>query len=84
MTVLYEGGGWSDGGGAAGGGFAYVLFECRKVRVEGDAAEVVDEGEVLGDVCRGPAAEEPVQNPLVSPCRGTATKHVNPYPQELS
>jgi hypothetical protein len=67
----------SDGG-RAGGGFAYVLFECRKVCVEGDAAEVVDEGEVLGDVCRGPAAEEPVQNPLVSPWRGTATNGSTP------
>ena len=66
MTVLYEGGGWSDGGGAAGGGFAYVLFECRKVRVEGDAAEVVDEGEVLlKNPFRtpwSPPAEEPQQN----------------------
>ena len=59
-------------------GFAHILFERRKVRVEGDAAEVVDEGEVLGDVRRGPAAEEPVQNPLVSPCRGTATNGSNP------
>lgn len=54
------------------GGWDSVLFERRKVGVDGDAAEVVDEGQVLGNVRCGPAAEEPVQNPLVSSCRGTA------------
>lgn len=44
------------------------LFERWQVGVDGDAAKVIDEGKVFGNVRRGPGVEEAVEDPLVSAC----------------
>lgn len=46
----------------------HLLLECWKVRVDGYAAEVVDEGQVFWYVSCCPIAEEAIQNTLVSSC----------------
>lgn len=46
----------------------YWLFEGWQVRVNGDGAEVVDEGEVFRNVRGCPGVEETVEDPLISTC----------------
>lgn len=47
----------------------YLLFKGRQVGVDGDTAEVIDEGKVLRNICRCPGVKEAVENPLISTCR---------------
>lgn len=54
----------------------YELFERWQVGVDRDAAEVVDEGKVFGNVRRGPGVEEAVEDPLVSTCAHSRTEGI--------
>lgn len=58
----------------------YELFERWQVGVDGDAAEVVDEGKVFGNVRRGPGVEEAVEDSLVSACAHSRTEGMASLP----
>lgn len=45
------------------------LFERWQVGVDGDTAEVVDEGKVFGNISRGPGVKETVEDSLIAACR---------------
>lgn len=58
----------------------YWLFEGWQVRVNGDSAEVVDEGEVFRNIRGCPGVEETVEDPLISTCGQRSRyfqKHLN-------
>lgn len=44
----------------------HSLFKSWQVGVDGDAAEVVDKGEVFGNIRCRPGVEVTVENPLIS------------------
>lgn len=47
----------------------HLLFKCRKVGINGNATEVVDEGKVLGYILSCPVAVVAIKYSLVPTCR---------------